>query len=131
MEELRPPLGPRSIILDLQGPVARAAVPDLCERLRLLLATGDVDLVTVEVGALTEPDAAAVDALARLQLTARRSGSSIRLRHTRAKLRDLLVLTGLSEELPRCRDLLGTGRKAEERKQIRVDEEVDPADPTA
>jgi ABC-type transporter Mla MlaB component len=130
MEELRPPPGPRSIILDLQGSVARAAVPGLCERLRMLLATGDVDLVTVEVGALTDPDAVAVDALARLQLTARRLGSSIRLRHARAKLRDLLDVTGLSDELPRGGDLGRVGREAEEREQIRVDEEVDPADPT-
>jgi ABC-type transporter Mla MlaB component len=130
MEELRPPLGPRSIILDLQGSVARGAVLGLCERLRMLLATGDVDLVTVEVGALTDPDAVAVDALARLQLTARRVGSSIRLRHARAKLRDLLDVTGLSDELPRGGDLRRVGREAEEREQIRVDEEVDSADPT-
>lgn len=131
MEELRPPRGPRSIILDLRESVARAAVPGLCERLRLLLATGDVDLVTLEVGALSDPDAVAVDALARLQLTARRLGGSIRLRHARAKLRDLLDLTGLSAELPCGGDLGGVGREAEEWEQIRVDEKVDPADPTA
>lgn len=130
MEELRPPLGPRTIILDLRGPIARAAVPGLCERVRVLLAGGDVDLVTVEVGGLARPDHVAIDALARLQLTARRRGRSIRLRHVRAKLRDLLVLTGLSEELPWCGDLLGSRRKTEEWEKAGFDEEVDPADPT-
>jgi ABC-type transporter Mla MlaB component len=130
MKELRPPLGPRTIILDLRGPLAQAAVPGLCERLRVLLAAGDVDLVTVEVGGLAGPDQVAIDALARLQLTARRLGGSIRLRHARANLRDLLVLTGLSKELPRCGDLVGPERKAEEREQAWLDEEVDPADPT-
>jgi ABC-type transporter Mla MlaB component len=129
MKELRPPLGPRSIIMDLRGPIAQSSVPDLCERLRLLLVIGDVDLVTVEVGGLASPDQVAIDALARLQLTARRLGSSIRLRHAREKLRDLLVLTGLSEELPASGDLLGPGRQPEEREQARLDEEVDPADP--
>jgi hypothetical protein len=129
MEELRPPLGPRTIILDLRESVARAAVPDLCERLRLLLVVGEVDLVTVEVGGLARPDHVAVDALARLQLTARRLGSSIRLRHARARLRHLLVLTGLSEQLPECADLPGTRRQPEEREQAWFDEEVDPSDP--
>src|SRR5262249_54791700 len=129
MEELRPPLGPRTIIMDVSEPLALAAVPELCERLRLLLAAGDVHLVTVEVGALASPDPVALDALARLQLTARRLGGSIRLRHAREKLRDLLVLSGLSEELPRYGDLFETQWKAEEREQGRFDEEVDPADP--
>jgi ABC-type transporter Mla MlaB component len=129
MEELRPPLGPRSIILDLRGPIARAAVPGVCERVRGLLAPGNVDLVTVEVGGLVRPDHVALDALARLQLTARRLGRSIRLRHAGAKLRDLLVLTGLAEELPQCPGLFGTRWQSEEREQAWFDEKVDPADP--
>jgi ABC-type transporter Mla MlaB component len=115
--------------MDLREPIARSAVPDLCERLRLLLAAGEVDLVTVEVGGIAGPDQVAIDALARLQLTARRLGRSIRLRHARAKLRDLLVLTGLSEELPSSGDLPRPRGKPEEREQARLDEEVDPADP--
>jgi ABC-type transporter Mla MlaB component len=130
MEELRPPRGPRTIILDLRGSVARAAVPGLCEHLRLQLSTGDVDLVTVEVGGLANPDQIAIDALARLQLTARRLGSSIRLRHARAKLRDLLVLTGLCDQLPCGGGLRAQPqRQVEQREEVRVDEEVDPADP--
>jgi anti-anti-sigma regulatory factor len=130
LSALRPPSGPRSIVLDVRNPIARAAVPALCERVRVLLAAGVVEVITCEVGGLTEPDTDAVDALARLQLTARRLGRSIRLRHPRPELRDLLGLTGLCTELP-C----GTGLRldsqwqTEEREQVGVDEEVDPTDP--
>lgn len=108
VDALRPPSGPKSIILELRGPIVGAAVPALCDRVRTLLATGDVDLVTCDVAQLANPDSDTVDALARLQLTARRLDRSIRLRHVRVKLQDLLVLTGLCEQLP-C----GTGLPVE------------------
>ena len=131
LEGLRPPSGPRTIVLDICGPIARAAVPALCEHVRLLLANGDVDLVTCEVGGLVHPDVTAVGALARLQLTARRSGRAIRLRNAQVELSDLLALTGLRDELPVCAGVLvQPHRQAEQRKKIRVDEEVDPADPS-
>jgi ABC-type transporter Mla MlaB component len=100
LNELRPPSGPRSVVLIVGGLISRAAVPWLCERVRRLLERGDADLVTCDVAALDEPDLAAIDALARLQLTARRMGRSIQLRHVQTKLADLLALTGLCEELP-------------------------------
>lgn len=131
LEGLRPPSGPRTIVLDVCGPIARAAVPALCEHVRLLLANSDVDLVTCEVGGLVHPDATAVGALARLQLTARRSGRAIRLRNAQVELCELLALTGLRDELPVCPGLLTQPlRQAEQREQIRIDEEVDPADPS-
>jgi ABC-type transporter Mla MlaB component len=80
--------------------ITRAAVPWLCDHVRRLLDRSDADLVTCDVGALSDPDPTSVDALARLQLTARRMGGSIRLRHVQTKLADLLELTGLCEELP-------------------------------
>jgi anti-anti-sigma regulatory factor len=127
---LRPPSGPRSIVLDVGGPIARTAVPGLCERVRVLLAGRDVDVVTCEIGGLTNLDAVAVDALARLQLTARRLGRSIRLRHVRPDVQDLLALTGLCEQLPCGGGLrVEPHRQIEQREQVRVDEEVDPADP--
>jgi hypothetical protein len=65
--------------------------------------------IVCDVGALA-PDVAAVDALARLQLTARRLGYEIRLRDASVDLKDLLDFVGL-------RDVLGVeaGRQAEER----------------
>lgn len=105
VDALRPPSGPRTIVLDVRGPIARAGVPALCERVRVLLAARDIDVVTCEVGAIADPDLVTIDALARLQLAARRLGRSIRLRHARAELQDLLVLTGLCDELPLCAGL--------------------------
>jgi hypothetical protein len=62
-----------------------------------------------DVGALA-PDAAAVDALARLQLTARRLGYEIRLRDASVDLQDLLDFVGLRNVL--C---VEAGGQAEER----------------
>jgi hypothetical protein len=54
--------------------------------------------IVCDVGALP-PDAAAIDTLARLQLTARRLGLELRLRHTSTELQDLLAFAGLREVL--------------------------------
>ena len=51
-----------------------------------------------DVGALV-PDAAAIDALARLQLHARRLGAEIRLRHASRELQELLDFAGLGDVL--------------------------------
>ena len=127
---LRPPPGPKTVVLVVGGPIPRAAVPELCERVQRMLCTRGADLVTCDVAALAKPDLSAIDALARLQLTARRLGRSIRLRHARADLHGLLALTGLCEELPLSGGLpLEPYGQTEEREQVLVDEEVDPADP--
>jgi hypothetical protein len=90
------------------------------------------DLVlVVDVETLTEPDAHILEVLARLQLTARRMGASIRLRHACPRLRDLLVWSGLADLLPLW-DASGAvdgDRLPEQREQLLVDEEVDPGDP--
>ena len=65
--------------------------------------------IVCDVGALA-PDAAAVDALARLQLTARRLGYEIRLRDASVDLQDLLDFVGLRDVLR-----VETGGQAEER----------------
>jgi ABC-type transporter Mla MlaB component len=70
-------------------------------------------------------DAGTVDALARLQLAARRAGVELRLRHVPKELRELLAFTGLSGVLR-----LEPVGKAEEREELlRVEEERDLADP--
>jgi ABC-type transporter Mla MlaB component len=124
---LRPPSGPKSVVLYMCSPVSRDTIAGLCRRVQEMLGIRGVHLVTCEVGTLTDPDPVAVDALARMQLTARRAGGSIRLRHARARLRDLLAVIGLGEALPRCQTVRA-GRQVEQREQIGVDEEVDPAD---
>ena len=49
-----------------------------------------------DVGGPRLPDAATVDALARLQLAARRLGLEIRLRHASSELQELLAFVGLA-----------------------------------
>ena len=65
--------------------------------------------IVCDVGALA-PDAAAVDALARLQLTAQRLGYEICLRDASVDLRDLLDFIGLRDVLR-----VEAGGQAEER----------------
>jgi ABC-type transporter Mla MlaB component len=89
--------------------------------------------VLCDVGAVTAVDAVIVDALARLQLNARRDGRSIELLHASAALRDLLDFIGLSKAVP-C--VGGSGleprRQAEEREPASgVEEEGDSGDSIA
>lgn len=87
-----------------------------------------------DVGALDRPDLVAVEALLRLQLTSRRLGRKLRIRHTPPGLRDLLALAGLCDVLPPCSGELPVepGGKPEQREPSgRVEEERDPGDPVA
>jgi ABC-type transporter Mla MlaB component len=118
----------------LDGPVDRAEIPALCERLRTTLARGDDGPVVFDIRSLQGPDAATVEALARLQLTALRSGRRIRLRNACGELQDLLALVGLVELLPVVepaeRSRLEPLRQAEQREELGgVEEERDPGDP--
>lgn len=71
------------------------------------------------------PDLALVGRLARLQLTARRMGCSIVVRHPTAELADLLDLTGLAGSL------IEVGGQSEELEQRGVEEVVMPDDTVA
>jgi anti-anti-sigma regulatory factor len=126
-----PPLEPRTIVLLFEGSIARVDVPGLCESLRVLLEGTGADEVVCEMGALADPDAVTVDALARLQLTARRLGRQIGLRHACGELRELLALVGLDEVVPLCSEsAIEPRREAEQREQPGgIEEEGDSADP--
>ena len=65
--------------------------------MRLVLEESGADVLVCDVTLLTDPDCATVDALARLELGARRLGRRIRLRGASPRLRELLQLAGLSE----------------------------------
>jgi STAS domain len=83
--------------------------------------------------ALTDADLATVDALARLQLAARRLGTRLELRDAPRELRELLDLAGLADVV-RCPEPLPVevGGQAEQREEPRgVEEEADPGDPVA
>jgi ABC-type transporter Mla MlaB component len=120
-----------TIIVPLGHAIAPADVPALWERVRDLLGGSEADLVLCDVAALIAPDAATVDALARLQLTARRSGCRVRLRHPCGELQDLLELMGLSDVVPFGAGLpVKPGGEIEQREPpSRVQEEGDAGDP--
>jgi anti-anti-sigma regulatory factor len=79
------------------GRISPADVPGLCERLGSVLRTGDTGDVVCDVGGIVDADALTVDALARLQLAAQRSGRRVRLRNASPALRELLALVGLCD----------------------------------
>ena len=81
------------------GPIVRADLPGLCDRVCALLAQGGSGVAFCDVSGV-EPDAVTADALARLQLAARRHGSRVRLRNASAELLELLGFMGLSDVLP-------------------------------
>ena len=86
-------------------------------------------ILVVDVRALAEPDLRTLEVLARLQLTARRLGATILLGHPCERIRELLAWSGLDELLPLDSESgVDRDRLAEERKELLVDEEVDPGD---
>jgi ABC-type transporter Mla MlaB component len=93
----------RSVVLVIHGVVTPEAVAGLCARVRSLLGDPGIELVTCDLSGVADPDAAALEALARMQLTARRMGRSIRLAHVRPEMRALLALAGLTDIVPTVR----------------------------
>jgi ABC-type transporter Mla MlaB component len=90
---------PQTVALAIRGPIARADLPGLCERVCTLLSTSGPSVVLCDVAGV-EPDAVTVDALCRLQVAARRYGCQVRLRHASDDLRDLVAFMGLCDVLP-------------------------------
>ena len=84
----------------------------LCERVRALLEGTGAELVVCDVEAVTDPDVGAVGVLASLELTVRRLGGRLSVRHASRELRELFDLAGL-------RDVVG------------LEEELSAADATA
>ena len=91
---------PRTELLVIDGPVVERDVPRLGTRLRALLCDSDADVVVCDVRTLPA-EVASIDALARLQLTARRLGGTIALRRASSDLDRLVAFVGLADVLPR------------------------------
>ncbi|MFG3036923.1 STAS domain-containing protein [Streptomyces sp. NPDC048330] len=83
------------LFVTLPARPGREDVARLCAE----LAAAPPGEVVCEIGALTHPDLAAVDALARLRLAAGRRGHRIRFHGAGPELRALLLLTGLDGAL--------------------------------
>ena len=112
--------------MEISGPIVPADLAGLCARVRVEHESGGADVFVCDVAGLTKPDVGTVDALARLQLAARRLGRPFRLRHASPDLVELLTLCGLDDVL------LGVEprRQAEEREQAGgVEERVERRDP--
>jgi ABC-type transporter Mla MlaB component len=86
-------------VLVLRGSIAPQDIPTLCRQACTLAEGSDAELVVCDVGALLEPDAVAVEALARVQLTMRRLGCRVRVRHSCDELEELLAFMGLADIL--------------------------------
>ena len=90
---------PKTVGLAIRGPIARADLPGLCDRVCAVLGESSAGVVLCDVCGV-EPDAVTVDALCRLQLAARRHRCRIRLRNASEDLRRLVDFMGLTEVLP-------------------------------
>ena len=87
------------VVFAITGPITRADLPGLCVRVCALLERSDAGVAVCDVSGV-EPDAVTVDALARLQLTAKRLGCRMRLRDASAELLELVAFMGLADVLP-------------------------------
>ena len=88
---------PSTVAFAIRGPIARADLPGLCERVRWLLSTsGGAEIALCDVTGV-DPDAVTVDGLARLQLAARRQGCQIQLCHASDGLLALVAFMGLED----------------------------------
>jgi uncharacterized protein len=90
---------PRPLAFAIRGPIRRADMPGLCDRVCTLLTDTAAPVAVCDVLDV-EPDAVTVDALARLQLAARRHASRIYLRGASADLLGLVAFMGLTDVLP-------------------------------
>lgn len=87
-----------TVELRLPGPLTHEVVAGTCEQLRVRLSAGGVSRVVCHLDG-GEIDLTAVDALARLALTARRAGAGFGVGTSDAALLRLLRLVGLSDVL--------------------------------
>jgi ABC-type transporter Mla MlaB component len=90
---------PTTITFAVWGPIRREDLPGLCDRVCALLATGAPAVALCDVAGVPA-DAGTVEALARLQLAARRAGCQVRLRNASAELLELVAFMGLTDVLP-------------------------------
>ena len=82
----------------IRGPIAESDLAGLCDRVCALLGRSAGVIVDCDVHGV-EPDAVTVDALARLQLAAKRRGCRVHLRNASRELRELVDFMGLADVL--------------------------------
>jgi ABC-type transporter Mla MlaB component len=88
-----------TVAFAVRGPIARSDLDGLCERVCAVLRESRAAVAFCDV-ARVESDAVTVEALARLQLGARRLGCQVRLRQASSELLQLVAFMGLTDILP-------------------------------
>ena len=88
-----------TVALAIRGPITRADLPGLCDRVCALLDSSAAGVALCDVRGI-DPDAVTIDALARLQLAAKRHACQVRLRGASDELLELLAFMGLRDVLP-------------------------------
>jgi ABC-type transporter Mla MlaB component len=91
--------GPQTLRFAIRGPLERADLRGLCDRVCTLLTESGAEVAVCDVSGV-DPDAVTVDALARLQLAARRHGCRVLLCNASDELRGLVAFMGLRDVLP-------------------------------
>ncbi len=87
-----------TLVFAIWGPILREDLPGLCERVCALLDANRPGVALCDVESVPS-DAVTVDALARLQLAARRYGCQVRLRRAAPELQELVGFMGLQDVL--------------------------------
>jgi ABC-type transporter Mla MlaB component len=87
-----------TITFAITSPLERSDLPGLFKRVCALLERSNASMALCDVRDASA-DAVTVDALARLQLAAHRSGCQVRLCHASAELQALVALMGLQDVL--------------------------------
>ena len=90
---------PATITFAVWGPIDREDLPGLCDRVCGILTSSEADVAYCDVHGV-EPDAVTIDALARLQLAAHRTGCCVHLRGASPELLGLVAWMGLADVLP-------------------------------
>ena len=120
-----PTSGPHAVAFAIRGPIRRADLPRLCDRVCAVLAESTAVVVDCDVAGV-RPDAVTVDAVARLQVAALRRGCAVRLQNASEPLLELVELMGLTHVLSeRTAGLLGELEREPEAREQRggVEEE--------
>jgi ABC-type transporter Mla MlaB component len=88
---------PQTITFAIRGPIARSDLPGLCDRVCALFGQS-ATVALCDVSGV-DPDAVTVDALAKLQLAAQRTGCQVRLCNASEELLELVAFMGLRDVL--------------------------------
>ena len=89
---------PTTITFAVWGPIERADLAGLCDRVCAVLGATPAEVAYCDVRTVPA-DAVTVDALCRLQVGAQRVGCRVRLRNASDELRKLVAFMGLTDVL--------------------------------